>query len=100
VAEKEEEITQANVLRRISRRILLSADCCAEIAFAASHSVEFAASGLGALDFSVLSRVLSSHELKIESEDWLSGIVWSLFDRGHNFFLCLDSSNSNLFLSL
>jgi hypothetical protein len=47
------------------------------------------ATDLGTLDFSALLRILSSCELKIESEDWLFGIFWSFLDRDLNFFSLL-----------
>jgi hypothetical protein len=63
------ELTTENVVGRLCRRYLSNFDCSREIDFIVSHSTEIDESRLKTLDDSVLSQILSSNSLKIESDD-------------------------------
>jgi hypothetical protein len=60
-------------------------ECLKEISFIASHFHEIDISGLCKFDDTILSRILSSDELRIKSEDWLYDMIWKLveIDRQH-----------------
>jgi hypothetical protein len=83
-----EELSRDDVLKRLEHRHRMSFECSKEISFIASHFHEINISGLCKFDDTILSRILSSDELMIKSEDWLYEMIWKLIkDDGRHFCL-------------
>jgi hypothetical protein len=85
VTQNESELIRENVFRRLTDLSHFSFDISKEIAFIASHFHEISNSELSDLNFSILSDVLASRELQIESEERLYSVVWEFIesDRSH-----------------
>jgi hypothetical protein len=80
------ELSCENVLTRLTRRIRFDFDCSHEIDFIASHLHEIDISNVKCIDFSILSRIFSSAQLKIKSEDWFYDVIWKFVEIDRNCF--------------
>jgi hypothetical protein len=74
----EEEMSLSNVIERILMKSFHSTDFSSEVNFLAAHLSEFDVKLLSVLDYSVIDEIISSESLRIENEDFLLDLVFSL----------------------
>jgi hypothetical protein len=78
-------ITEENVIDRLYRHHRCHHEIFREVSFIASHIENISVLSLKKLDYSVISMILSSGDIKIPSEDWLLNVISELVEEDEEY---------------
>jgi hypothetical protein len=88
--EMKDEISVPNVTSRLLLGNRFNLDCSKEIEFIAACFHERSFPEIKELGCPILSQILSSPWLKIQSEDWLYAMIWTLIEYNSEYFELLE----------
>jgi hypothetical protein len=76
--DENDELNVSNCISRLMRRLRFEVGIERERCFIGTHICEIEIESLRRLDFNVMSDILKSESLRVESEDWLIDLIFSL----------------------